>query len=404
MKSSLFIALLAFLCLHASAQIKYEPGYFIDNEGNKIDCLIKNLDWVNNPAHFSYKLDENSKHQVVDILQVKEFGVSNYSKYQRVTVLIDKSSDEEANLSKDKAPSFEEDTLFLRVLIEGKATLYSYRKGKLKRYFYRLENGQIVQLVYKRYKQLVDQIYIYNKSHEVRKNEQYKEQLWVDMKCGDLSMKEIEGLSYTKKSLSQFFVTYNECANSAYVTHEFKGKKDLFNIKIRPGINASSLVIKNPLSTRKEADFGRKYAFRMGIEGEIILPVNKNKWSIFSEVTYQYFKSAAVSATSPVTLDYQSIELALGARHYFFLGDDLKSFVSLGFMVDVPKAGIFDFESGTDLDISTGNSLFAGMGVTYRNKYTIEAKINPSRQLLNKYISWTARYRTLAIVLGYRLL
>ena len=35
-----------------SAQINFEKGYYISNSGEKTECFIKNIDWMNNPVSF----------------------------------------------------------------------------------------------------------------------------------------------------------------------------------------------------------------------------------------------------------------------------------------------------------------------------------------------------------------
>lgn len=67
----LFCCLLA-VCytFHASAQIRFEPGYFIDTANQKTECFIKNVDWKNNPTRFDYKLSENGELKTAEISKV----------------------------------------------------------------------------------------------------------------------------------------------------------------------------------------------------------------------------------------------------------------------------------------------------------------------------------------------
>ena len=46
------------LATNCCAQISFEKGYYIDNSNQKVDCLIKNVDWKNNPTSFEYKLSD----------------------------------------------------------------------------------------------------------------------------------------------------------------------------------------------------------------------------------------------------------------------------------------------------------------------------------------------------------
>ena len=57
------------------SQIKYEPGYYVDNSGNIINCLIKNTDGKKNPKNFTYKLSAESKPQKGKIEDISEFSV-----------------------------------------------------------------------------------------------------------------------------------------------------------------------------------------------------------------------------------------------------------------------------------------------------------------------------------------
>ena len=117
------------------AQIEFEEGYFIDNSGKKVSCLIKNLDWKNNPTEFSYKLTPDSREQIHTLQSAVEFAVLNGAKYKKYDVNIDVSSDFIDNLGFDKQPDFERKELFLKVLIESETTLLSYESRNLKRFF-----------------------------------------------------------------------------------------------------------------------------------------------------------------------------------------------------------------------------------------------------------------------------
>ncbi|NOJ76422.1 hypothetical protein [Empedobacter stercoris] len=119
------------------AQIRFEQGYIIDNNNQRQDVLIKNIDWLNNPKSIEYKNDETSKIEIATINQIKEFGINNRSKYVKADVKIDRSSEELSNISNIQEPEFKEETLFLKVLIEGEASLYDYVDYNLKRFFYK---------------------------------------------------------------------------------------------------------------------------------------------------------------------------------------------------------------------------------------------------------------------------
>ncbi len=42
-----------------SAQTKFEKGFYLDNNGQKTEGLIKNIDWLNDPKKIDFKANEN---------------------------------------------------------------------------------------------------------------------------------------------------------------------------------------------------------------------------------------------------------------------------------------------------------------------------------------------------------
>ena len=121
------------------------------NLDEKIECLIKNVQWYNNPNKFTHKLTDDANEKETTINEVKEFGIYNASKYIRSTVNIDRSSEGITNLTTQKDPIFTNETLFLNVILEGKATLFFFKEDIVEKYFYKKENSTIEQLINKNY-------------------------------------------------------------------------------------------------------------------------------------------------------------------------------------------------------------------------------------------------------------
>ena len=150
-KQLLILAFLSITILRSYSQIKFENGYFINDTNQKVECLIKNIDWRNNPIEFEYMLSQNAIIQKASIKTVKEFGINGVTKYIRTTVNIDRSSDDLKNMSSERNPIFQEEQLFLKVLVEGKASLLLYENGNLTRFFFKTNDSITSQLVYKQY-------------------------------------------------------------------------------------------------------------------------------------------------------------------------------------------------------------------------------------------------------------
>ncbi|WP_299256644.1 tRNA modification GTPase [uncultured Aquimarina sp.] len=406
MKKQLLFVLMTILSLNCYSQITYEKGYYINNTNQKINCLIKNIDWRNNPNKFEYKLSENSESKNATIKSVKEFGINNISKYIRNTVNIDRSSDNINNIYFNKRPIFEEEELFLKVLVGGKSSLYQYVDGNIERYFYNKDNSNIEQLIFKRYK---------TNENKIGKNNRFKQQLWNDLKCSSFKMSKIENLDYKKNELVNFFIEYNNCNNQESVNFEEKQKRDLFNLTIRPRLNSSSLTIQNSVSNSRNNDFDNEIGFGFGIEAEFILPFNKNKWAISVEPTYQSFKSEKTTNVNNISggvlianVNYSSIEVPLSLRHYFFLNNNSKIFINASYVLDINSKSSIDFarNDGSNLDsleIKTRRNFALGIGYKQNDKYSLEVRYQTDREILGTYTSWSSKYKTLSLIFGYSL-
>ena len=405
-KQLLYAALFTVISIKSYAQIVFERGHIINESNQRIDCLIKNMDWQYNPTRFDYKLSPDAAIQSGDIGNVKEFGIDSVFKYVRAIVNMDISSDELDNMSTVKNPIFQEEKIFLKVLIDGKATLYTYKKGKLTRFFYKIDGSEIKQLVYKNY--LVDM-------NHIGQNDYFRQQLSMDVTCQDTRLNDFKSIQYNTRDLERFFENYNECSKSSYINYDFKQKKHLFNLSVRPGLNFSDMAIKSNATDSKSVDFGNKVSFRLGIEAEFILPYNKNKWSILLEPTFQYFKSEKTTKADNVsggilvsTVNYRSIELPVGVRYYWFLKDKSKIFINGSYVFDFPVNSSIKFRRSdgselNSLNINAMRNLALGAGYKYKNKYSVEFRFDTNRKVLGNYLNWNSNsnYKTVSIIFGY---
>lgn len=388
---TLSILILSFNCY---SQITFEKGFYINNDGQKTICLIKNIDWVNNPTEFQIKLNENNEVKTITIDNVKEVTIYNISKHIRANVKIDKSFDNLQKLSHDKNPIFSDELLFLKVLVEGKASLYYYENENLKRYFYKNNNDKIDQLVYKSY--------LISDNSAKKDNNKFRQQLWTDLKCENISINDIEKINYKKSDLVNLFIKYNKCHNSEIINFENKKQKDLFNLNIRPRLNYSSLSRQGPLYTYSFE--GNELGIGFGLEAEFIFPFNKNKWAILVEATYQSFKSEKTTNISNVSggkliteVDYSSIKAPVGLRHYFFLNKDSKIFTDISLIIDINSNSSIKYKraDNTTLDregrIGTKPNWGFGMGYKMYDKYSLEMR----------YETKNTDFRTISMIFGY---
>ncbi len=391
MKQVLLIFSVSVFTLAAFGQAKFEPGYYISNDGVRTTGEIKNLDWKNNPTSIEFRSGEGAEPKQEQIGNVAEFGFTGGATFKRFAVDMDRSSELIERLDRDRNPVFARETLLLRVLNDGKATLYQYEEGNLLRFFYSVDRGPVQQLVYKRY--------LNSTGGKVVENEMYKQQILNDLPCASLKKTEIEQVSYTRKDLMKMFGRYNECQGSTVVTNEANEKKSVIHLTLRPGLTYNFLQISS--NGGPVTEFERKVSFRIGFEMEAVLPFNNGLWAILFEPVYQTYSSKAASGT--VTVDYKSLDLTTAVRRYFFVSDKGKAYANLGVAYGLPIDGGSALLIGSSaFEVSAGVNLTAGVGYQIK-KFSAELNYAFPRGILGNYLTYSSRYSGPSLILGYRI-
>jgi len=406
MQSNFLLLFLTFITINSFGQINFERAYFIDNNNQRVECLIKNNEWKDNPVEFKYKITANGDIEKGTLDNVKEFGVIGFSRYVRAETKIDVSSYDVNNFSKDRNPEWSQRKMFLKVLVEGKAKLYYYENSGLIRFLFSVSDSSINQLIFKEYYDTTKAYYVINCEYSV--NKKFHEQLWLNVRCPNTATSDIERLNYRKSDLMRYFIKYNECNNVTPVVYDQKAGKNSFHLKISPGINYSSLSVSNGASERYNTDFGNMVNLRIGLEAEYILPFNKNKWGLFFEPAFQYFYSEKEMSTFKATIHYNSIDFPVGLRYYFFLNQDLKLFVDATYILSASSNlnSAYTYQSTvssilpTVLDIKTGDNYSLGAGIAFK-KISTELRYSAKRDLFNGYGSWYSEYQKFSLILGF---
>lgn len=382
------------------AQINFEKGYFVANDGTKTNCLIRNMDWLNNPTKFDYKISENGDVKTETIGSVIEFGVSNLI-YKRFTVNVDQSSQQIATLDSRRNPNFSQKTIFLKLIVEGDFNLYQYVDGNLNLFFYD-SNGMIIdQLVYKRY--LVDR-------DKIGVNNMYQQQLSNSLKCNAIQLRDIESLDYTIDDLSSLFEKYNTCMGYEYAKEKTTFNKGLLKLNLKAGFTLNSFKIPSRGITNpspNEFDFGPILGYQIGTEVEYVFGFNKNKWAIFMEPSYNSFESESTSLNynpETVTFSYSTFELPIGVRHYFFISNTSRIFVN-GSYVWIFNANSKFTTSRPGFEIDNGGNFSFGLGYNYDGRYSIEARYDTNRDnLFPNSNGFTTEFKSFSIILGIKVL
>ena len=405
MKLQLLLITIFFSTFSVFSQTNFVPGYIIQTNGTKVECLIKNEDWKGSAVTFNYKLGENAEVKTGNITNITEFGSGNSFKYIVATVQMEQASDKVGDLTDNRNPIFKDEKLFLKVLVEGNATLYYTIKNGDNRFFYKMNDGEIQPLIYKRY---------LTKGNKMGENNRYKQQLATDFVCSNFKNLDFEKLEYKKSSLIKRFEEYNTCNNAQSIVYEKNDFQYGFNLTLRPGLTFGSAFVKR--SGEEQIDFDKNTSLRIGLEVEYILPFNNGKWGLFVEPTYRTYKGEkqrlinedfpTMRDTTLITVKYNSIEMPIGLRYYMFLNEDSAIFLNGSVVFDVStldseisssKQGNYNFEFKSETTTAFG------AGFRFKNKYSIEARYMLSKKIIN-YVNASASYQSFSLIAGYNFL
>jgi hypothetical protein len=412
------------LLIPSIAQVTFDKGYIIDNEGKKIECHIKNKDRLLNPLTFQYKLSEDEQPKEVSVQDVKEVEIYNYARYVSTLVEIDTSISTINHYSSSRAPEWRKKTIFLKVLVDGKASLYSYRSPDFIRFFFKTEaNPSIRQLIYKEYT---------TSTGSIGENVIFKQQLFSEVNCGNIQRTRFERMNYRLDELKEHFIKYDKCMGGDEVSKkEVQStpyvKRNVLNFTIAPGFNSSSLTVNNENYAGYDADLGGGSYFRLGLQIEYVLPFERNKWSVFIEPTYQtynsskeYYNSQLLGHSYTATVDYSSFEFPLGVRRYFFLKGSSKIFLNVFFVPNATQLSNSSLVYNVTYQniLSSGTTTETEATVSLASSSTFGAGIGCSGRLLSLEVRYygstdltaddsrgfVTSYRRLAIIVGFRFL
>lgn len=381
--------------VNISSQINFEKGYFITNENIKTECLIKNYNWINIPNEIEYKFNETSEILKGDIIEINEFKIYNTDHYyKKLTFLFDFNE-------KGKEENIKRITSFLKVLVEGKTSLYQYNGNT---YLYQNNFSEIKQLVYKKY---------INDKNIMFEDFNFRKEIYNNLRCKE-NTTNIRSLKYKKKDLINFFKNYNICQNEIFEIFPPKRKKTKFLFNIHGGIGTfnskaefiGSYTFSSPITNDvtytgiDNIDFGNNTSTNFGFETEIILPIHRYKWSFFISPNYNILKASnyqkfdyLYGSTYDLNIKINNtyfIEIPIGFKHYFYFNKNSKFNLGMGYnliyltngddLLEIKNIDGISAQPSSN-DITSSNYISIVTGYSYKEKFSISLNYYPTRKL-----------------------
>lgn len=302
-----------FLIQISFSQENYVPGYIIKNSSDTLHGFIDYRDWIVNPREVNFKVnygDTPSTFRPTDIL---EFGVQN-EVYEGGIINTEVSDIKPDKLSQDPALTIKVDTAFLKALVKGEKSLYSYENAEQKVNFYIKKGSSFELLIFKRYT-----VSKYDKLL-INEDKRYLGQLNLYLKdCSSISSR-LENTSYIQKNLVSLFRHYYNCTSTA-PSFQATRKKIHAQFGILAGASFTNIKfskMNNSFYALNKSDYKLSSNMAAGIFLDLMMPGNQGKWSIYNELLYssyafdgsfKYIQSPQYTTTTSTELGFNYLKI-----------------------------------------------------------------------------------------------
>lgn len=383
-KASLLFFLLIFSSLSIYAQ-RFEDGYYIDLDGNRIETQIEKRNWSTWSNSSVLIKTANGSSERISIDQITEFGVDGVTKFIVREVQVDRSYDNLDKLGYDPLPNYESDRILLKVLIEGNYGLYLYLEDQLKKFYYSKEGGTITPLAYKRY-------YKSETESIIVENNKYLSQLRDINPCEEAI---VLASSYTLESLKKNIEAFNACTGEAAEFESANNLKSEFRMSAFVGYNFSSFNV-DRVTLNSDSDvsgggvgFGANFGFTLpsvsneflingqiaygqfDFDGKLAVPLGFEDRDV--EISYQELQLGAEGHYLLYTGQNQYFDFGVGLYYAFALGDYTytESFTDLNYEDSSNPGGYFSLILGYSISRVNIHIYYAPTGGTLFDNYDL---------------------------------
>lgn len=290
-----------------NAQDNFLPGYIIGNDGDTIYGEIHFADWEKSPIYIRFKPDPQSNEYKYRPLDILEFSVAG-DFYRSAVVEVEISPWDLQDLNKDASFSFRTDNVFLRVLVSGKKSLYTFKPNIGKEQFYLGEDNGYELLLYKAYIKDVD-----GHNNKVENNKFKGQLIYYLQDCPEIQQI-VSNVKYFEKSLINVFIDYSRCIGQDFDIHKEKEKVTL-KWGVFAGVSSTSVLLKgeeHPILA--VMDFPKSNNFTFGGSLDAVFRGNQDKWSIYNELMWSAYNTNAsyTDIKGPNTYDVYDIDISMG--------------------------------------------------------------------------------------------
>lgn len=387
----LLLLLITTLTTTAQNTTEFRTGYIVTKAGDSIDCKINAIRWPNIPSRVDYRVGGDQFSIQRDA--IAEIVITNRYKHVRHLVDMDRSTTAMDALDDNKELNLEKANLLLEVLVEGPATLYFYRKTNMNRLFFSVDDDPVKQLIYKLYRK---------ENGDLGANLGYKQQLWEELKCEDLSLTAIGELEYDHREITTFFRKYNDCKSSVREGFDRDARTRVLFASVIAGPHFGNFHFQSAFTPGRTA-LGNVSGVSFGLDLEYVFGTRNSSWSAYATPMYHSSSASYQTADVEVELNYNMLKLPIGFRYSVLQSGNPKGHIDLGLVFSIEGGASLTLvnEPEEPIDVTTGLGVGAGINITKRlyarTQYIAPTKVQKLRDEPEIY------YGYIFVGLAYRL-
>lgn len=368
-----------------------KAGYYITANNETVEGYLQAKDFLK-PETVQFSVSQSGSYSPIDITNIKEYGIKNELKLQKHTVDIDIISTQESN---SRNPLWDKRTVFLNVIIEGDASLYSYEGELGVRYFYGIKSKDIPikQLVYRKYK---------SSPLIMSENVMFRQQLFNDLSCENQKSIEFSKASYNRDDLSYYVEQYNKCTfpteTIKYTSNNEKRVAVKYSVYI--GFDSHTVGIKSSENTIISTE-DKNISPSIGID--LAMLIIKNNLEFFGRLEYERLsgKVENIYQVSDYTyfveeskLKSDILNIYLGMRKNISIAQKHSVFAEAALGISAPF-GKWDFNRytdsfdrktqifGSEINLKSAFSINPGLGYVFNDKYGIVFRYATNRNFFS---------------------
>lgn len=395
LKNGLSVLLMFIMIQTTFGQKNYQAASLIRNEGDTLHGAIDYVKWQYNRNALYFKEGNSMNINIYTPSDLKGYLMQG-DVYISAMVDTELSPDIEKQLTYEPEVVIVKEHVFLKVLISGDKSLYSYKNSINKFQFYILQDTVITLLIHKKYKKKQpDKTRQGYYSTFILHNKTYIGQLSLYLNdCMKLESK-IKRAEYSENSIKSLFMDYMKY-KGLNIEFENKRKKTSVHFGVTAGATSVRLdfepvplpfYITEASTFLIDPDFKRSNDIAAGVFMDLVFPWDLHRWSLSNEILYNSFVSSTGHEIYVhdndytqyyITVGHSSIKFSSMIRYQYPIGK-FSPFVNVGLSKNIFYNSMDELEVVSKFwnDESTKTvqeyysheklGLLAGIGVKYKH-------------------------------------